>query len=265
VIRPPSLLQPNPTQPNPTQPNPVGSAVRESPLRLGGVRVVKENPMFARILVDWCRDNLPTRDLGLSVCCRDALANLRREPVGLLVCGLNLSDFDGLDLIGLVQREKLASAIVVVADRKDERTFDYLVCRRSVDAYLDLASLDQSEFQTALIRVRGGGSYVSNSIKTAGRLCRSGEDCYSVRRTDAEQDILALVGTGLDDESIAGSRFTSAKTVLTQRKQIMKKLNTHSRGALIAYAARRGLVRFCDGRVLRPGFEHRQLAQAAAG
>ena len=239
--------------------------MRESSSRFSGVRVVKENPLFARVLVDWCRANSPALDLGFSVSCRDALANLRREPVGLLVCGLNLSDFDGLDLVALVQREKLASSIVVVTDRKDERTFDYLFYRRSVAAYLDLVSLDQREFETALIRVRGGGSYVSNSIRTAGRLCRSGEDSYSVRLTDAEQDILSLVGTGLDDEGIAESRFTSVETVLTQRRQIMKKLNVHSRAALVAYAARRGLVRFCDGRVLRPGFEHRRLAQAAAG
>lgn len=228
------------------------------------VVIVKENPLLAQAIGDACATTLPDWAMRRHIRSVEALSALRRESADLLVCGMNLPDFDGLDLLEAARRERLAARFMVVSDRKDERTLHVLLQTRPVEVMVDVERIDGGELRRAILDATKAGRRVSPTLRTAWAAVRGETDGYSLRLTDAEQDVLSLLGAGDDDERIAVHRHTSGATVQTQRKRIMRKLNLHSRSELVVYAVRRGLARFTPRRVLRPGFEWKELAASAS-
>lgn len=227
--------------------------------------VVKRHPLLARAIMETCLEESPTALVTHHPSSRGALRDMRSSPVSLLVCGLNLADYDGLDLLAVVANEQLAAGLMVVSDRKDERALDLLLRRDVRSVMVDAESLDRSELRYALSLARLGGRHVSETIREAWMRTRNACDAYGPLLTDAEQDVLSLTAVWADDDRVAAKRCTSPATIQTQRKRIMRKLDLHSQAQLVAYAARRGMVRFEADRVLRPGFEWRELAGVCNG
>jgi two-component system NarL family response regulator len=62
--------------------------------------------------------------------------------------------------------------------------------------------------------------------------------------TDREVQILGLLAEGKSNKGIAQALFISESTVKTHLKSLFNKLDATSRAEAIAFAARRGLVRF---------------------
>jgi DNA-binding NarL/FixJ family response regulator len=61
--------------------------------------------------------------------------------------------------------------------------------------------------------------------------------------TDREREVLALVGTGLSNEDIAGRLVVSPHTVKTHVNRTMTKLGAHDRAQLVVIAYETGLLR----------------------
>jgi two-component system response regulator NreC len=60
--------------------------------------------------------------------------------------------------------------------------------------------------------------------------------------TAREQEVLALIAEGLTNRQVAEKLIISIKTVDRHRENIMRKLNLHSRVALVKYAVGKGLI-----------------------
>jgi DNA-binding NarL/FixJ family response regulator len=74
------------------------------------------------------------------------------------------------------------------------------------------------------------------------RAPRSPNGRAGARLTPREQEILDLLGAGLDQRAIAERLVISPKTVATHIQRILGKLGVRSRAQAVAYAHRHGLV-----------------------
>jgi len=60
--------------------------------------------------------------------------------------------------------------------------------------------------------------------------------------TEREQEVLRLLAEGFTNDEIADQLVISKHTVARHRENLMRKLNLHSRGELVKYAIRKGLI-----------------------
>ena len=60
--------------------------------------------------------------------------------------------------------------------------------------------------------------------------------------TPREHEVLTLIANGLTNREIAESLVISVRTVDRHRENIMRKLDLHSRVALVKYAVEKGLI-----------------------
>ncbi|GAB4547320.1 MAG: response regulator transcription factor [Anaerolineales bacterium] len=60
--------------------------------------------------------------------------------------------------------------------------------------------------------------------------------------TERESEVLAHLAEGETNEQIAAALVISPKTVERHRENLMRKLNLHSRSALVRYAIRKGVI-----------------------
>jgi DNA-binding NarL/FixJ family response regulator len=97
---------------------------------------------------------------------------------------------------------------------------------------------DEAEFVAAIPRVLSGERCFSRSL--AGLLdVATAEEAQLTRR---ELQIVAQIASGFSNARIAENLGISPKTVGNHRTNIMRKLNVHSAAALVAVAAREGLI-----------------------
>ncbi|MFP4283372.1 MAG: LuxR C-terminal-related transcriptional regulator [Opitutales bacterium] len=225
---------------------------------------MKRHPLLSATMVAVCEREMSRGRVRHFTRCVEALRDLRIHPAEILVCGLNLGDCDGLDLLEVVHAESLARSIVIVSDRKDERVLDRLRRYKERAVMVDADALDEAELTWALQRARSGEGHVSASIREAWAHVRQAPDGFSLRLTEAEQAVLAYSAAWSEDHLVASRRGRSLATVQTQRKRAMRKLGLRSRAELVVYAVRAGLLRFDGNATLFPGLEANRLRAAAA-
>lgn len=186
-----------------------------------------------------------------------ALRSLLAKPVGFLVVGLNLPDWDGLDVATAVHRLGVAQRIVLCVDRSNLRDFELLQRseRRPWQACMHVTHDSPDEIAAATLITTPAPIHIGAGLRRHWQR-RIGQDRdYQRMLTPAQVRFLAYSGSGLDDSMIADQLAISVHTARSHRKSVMWKLDLHSQAELMAYAAAHGLVRFTEERTLRPGFD----------
>jgi DNA-binding NarL/FixJ family response regulator len=134
----------------------------------------------------------------------------------------------------------------------------YEICRALRDAYgEDLPIIFVSGRRTEQLDLVAGlligaDDYLVKPFQAAELLARvrrhlsraphSPNGAAGGRLTPREQEILALLASGLDQRAIAERLVISPKTVATHIQRILGKLGVRSRAQAVAYAHRHGLV-----------------------
>ena len=113
-----------------------------------------------------------------------------------------------------------------------------------VDAGADGYLLKDSEPDTLLLqlqRIAQGEVILSDSIKDLLLEKRPAEDPMKLL-TDREMDVLRLIATGLSNKQIAAQLFISEETVKVHIRNLLRKLNVHSRvAATVLYFQQQGV------------------------
>ncbi len=99
----------------------------------------------------------------------------------------------------------------------------------------------------AIPRILGGQVVLAEQIgsqvaREYAALAAREEDSVFGRLSPREREVLQLIAEGRTTKEIAALHEVSVKTVETQRKQIMDKLDLHSVAELTKYAVREGLT-----------------------
>jgi two-component system NarL family response regulator len=137
--------------------------------------------------------------------------------------------------------------VMLTQSAEEDDLFDSL--RAGAVGYL-LKDIPIDEVATAVRAVRGGQSYISPSMASklltefATMVRRSDErqQLPAPKLTDREMEVLKLVAKGLNNRDIAKQLFISENTVKNHIRNILEKLQLHSRMEAVVYAVREKLL-----------------------
>ncbi|MDU8923467.1 two-component system response regulator NarL [Pasteurellaceae bacterium LIM206] len=152
---------------------------------------------------------------------------LQRQP-DLIVLDLNMKGLSGLDTLKVMRQEGIDARIVILTV-SDAKSDIYSLIDAGADGYL-LKDTEPDTLLSQIKKIAQGEVILSDSIK--GLLLErhpAHEPIHAL--TDRELDVLQLIATGLSNKQIAAKLFISEETVKVHIRNLLRKLNVHSRVA----------------------------------
>ncbi|OOS02380.1 DNA-binding response regulator [Canicola haemoglobinophilus] len=163
---------------------------------------------------------------------------LQLEP-DLIILDLNMKGLSGLDTLKALRTEGIDARILIltVSDAKNDI---FNLIDAGADGYL-LKDTEPDTLLSQIKRISQGEVILSDSIKNLLLERKNDEDpIYSL--TDREMNVLELIATGLSNKQIAGQLFISEETVKVHIRNLLRKLNVHSRvAATVLYFQYKGM------------------------
>ncbi|MGH3413252.1 MAG: response regulator [Marmoricola sp.] len=144
-------------------------------------------------------------------------------------------------------REQVPSARIVMLTVSDEEHDLYESVKNGASGYL-LKDASIDEVAQAIRLVAGGQSLISPSmavklIDEFKEMTRRGRDQVPTPRlTDRELEVLRLVARGMNNREVARQLYISENTVKNHMRNILEKLQLHSRMEAVMYALREKLL-----------------------
>ncbi|WP_386691504.1 Nitrate/nitrite response regulator protein NarL [Lonepinella sp. MS14434] len=162
---------------------------------------------------------------------------LRNNP-DLIILDLNMKGLSGLDTLKALRNEGVDARIVIltVSDAKNDI---FSLIDAGADGYL-LKDTEPDILLKQIKQIAKGEMILSDSIKDLLlERCPSQEPIHSL--TERELDVLQLIATGLSNKQIAHQLFISEETVKVHIRNLLRKLNVHSRvAATVLYLEYKG-------------------------
>ena len=146
-------------------------------------------------------------------------------------------------------KDVVPSAQIIMLTISDEEADLYEAIKAGATGYL-LKEISIDEVATAIRAVAGGQSLISPSmasklISEFAQLVKRDDDRQQVpapRLTERELEVLRLVARGMNNRDIARQLFISETTVKNHIRNILEKLQLHSRMEAVVYAVREKLL-----------------------
>jgi DNA-binding NarL/FixJ family response regulator len=147
-------------------------------------------------------------------------------------------------------KEVAPSAKIIMLTISDEEADLYEAIKAGATGYL-LKEISTDEVATAIRAVADGQSQISPSMASKlltefkSMIQRTDDERRLVpapKLTDRELEVLKLVATGLNNRDIAKQLFISENTVKNHVRNILEKLQLHSRMEAVVYAMREKIL-----------------------
>ena len=160
------------------------------------------------------------------------------ESPDLIILDLNMKGLSGLDTLKGLRAEGVDARILIltVSDAKNDI---FTLIDAGADGYL-LKDTEPDVLLEQIKRIAQGEVILSDSIKNLLLERKHTVDPID-SLTDREMDVLRLIATGLSNKQIAGQLFISEETVKVHIRNLLRKLNVHSRvAATVLFFERNG-------------------------
>jgi two-component system NarL family response regulator len=149
----------------------------------------------------------------------------------------------------LAIKDTVPSANIIMLTISDEEVDLYDAIKAGAMGYL-LKEISIEEVAGAIRAVHGGQSLISPSMASKlltefASMIRRQDDRAQLptpRLTDREMEVLRLVAKGMNNRDIARELFISENTVKNHIRNILEKLQLHSRMEAVVYAVREKLL-----------------------
>jgi two-component system NarL family response regulator len=146
-------------------------------------------------------------------------------------------------------KDVVPSAKIVMLTISDDEADLYDAIKAGASGYL-LKEISIDEVAAAIRSVAGGQSLISPSMASKlltefATMIKKGDERQQVpapRLTDRELEVLKLVARGLNNRDVAKELFISENTVKNHIRNILEKLQLHSRMEAVVYAVREKLL-----------------------
>ncbi|BEP14693.1 response regulator transcription factor [Acidothermaceae bacterium B102] len=146
-------------------------------------------------------------------------------------------------------KDAVPSTKIIMLTISDEEADLYDAIKAGAMGYL-LKEISIEEVASAIRAVHGGQSLISPSMASkllnefASMIKRTDErqQVPTPRLTDREMEVLRLVAKGLNNRDIAKQLYISENTVKNHIRNILEKLQLHSRMEAVVYAVREKLL-----------------------
>jgi DNA-binding NarL/FixJ family response regulator len=203
------------------------------------VFIVEDHPVFREGLVQIINDESDLTVCGQAEDAEQAIEAIPGLKPDLVLVDITLPGKSGFELIKEVRAQN-GSVKLLVLSMHDEALYADRVLRAGGDGYI-MKQEDPEEVVHAIRDVLGGHIYVSEQVlakRTKGAPNRGSEPTNRPlgQLTDAELEILQLVGEGKTNSEIASQLHLRPGTISAHCTQIRRKLKLKSTNALIRYA-----------------------------
>lgn len=176
--------------------------------------------------------------LGAAGNLEEGIAACREKQPDLILLDAVLPDGDSLDVIPRF-RNGLHSPRILLYTGWDYPAFHVLADSAKIHGIL-WKSGKEKEFEDAVTRVAGGGTYFSAAYLESAQSHRASDSSLGKILSDAEFKVLRLQGRGHSDSVICQRCGIQAATLATHRRNIRVKLDIHSAADLKQWAIRQG-------------------------
>ena len=195
------------------------------------ILVVDDHPMMRRGI----RQLIEMQD-GLQVVAEassgeEALAQAAHHEPDMILMDLNMKGMDGIQTVEALRHGNVDACILMVTV-SDNDSDVIAALRAGADGYL-LKDLEPEELVSALLQAERGQLVLSPQLTRI--LARTLRDEKTDRRsleaqlTDRERQILGQIAAGSSNKQIANTLGITEATVKVHVKNLLKKLNFHSR------------------------------------
>lgn len=158
----------------------------------------------------------------------DGIALTLQLDPDVIILDLNMKGLSGLDTLRSLRSQGVDARIVVLTV-SDEQSDIFALMDAGVDGYL-LKDSDTPELLDNIRRAASGEVVLSETVRQH-LLNRQPENDPLSSLTDRERDVLQWIATGMSNKQIAAQLFISEETVKVHIRNLLRKLNVHSRVA----------------------------------
>jgi DNA-binding NarL/FixJ family response regulator len=223
---------------------PSGGLVVE-PIR---VLVVDDHALFRRGLQMVLEQEPDIEVVGEASDGTEAVETAAEKLPDIVLMDVRMPKRGGIDACTAIH-EVAPSTKIIMLTISDEEADLYDAIKAGAMGYL-LKEISIEEVASAIRAVHGGQSLISPSMASKlltefAAMVKKTDDKQQVpapRLTDREMEVLKLVARGLNNRDIAKELFISENTVKNHIRNILEKLQLHSRMEAVVYAVREKLL-----------------------
>jgi DNA-binding NarL/FixJ family response regulator len=176
---------------------------------------------------------------------RQAIETVRKLNPDLVIMDISMPNLNGIDATRKIA-EEIGSVKIIALSIHSSKRFVAEMLKAGASGYI-LKDCLFDELIEAIRTVLGGGIYLSPKITGividdyVQRLSKQYQSNGPVL-SDREREVLQLLAEGRSTKQIALSLHVSAKTIESNRRNIMEKLRINSVAELTKYAIREGIT-----------------------
>ena len=179
---------------------------------------------------------------------REILESLKHSKPDIVLLDINMPELNGLDATKLIKKYYPEIKVVILSMYCSEETIKYALLA-GADGYMVKDSL-VDELEVMLHAVAAGNIYITPSVAkgvvneylTVQKSKEKKVNSVFFELSFRQREILQLLVEGNSIKEIAYKLKLSAKTVDTQKRNIMDKLRIHNIPDLVRYAIRNKLL-----------------------
>jgi len=210
-----------------------------SPLRLV---VVEDQQLFLELIVGLCEREFGFKVVATADTGAEAVRVARDVPHDILLLDLNLPDMDGIDVATAIMAGPREARILALSSQIDDYTL-HRVFTSGIQGYVDKNLQSTDVLKSAIQLVASGGVFFTPVVQEVRRALGRDPDAFSKVLSEREQEMLGVLGRGLDDDEAAATLGVKPHTIHSHRRNILRKLNLSGTKQLIRYALEHGFVR----------------------
>ncbi|MCK9932612.1 response regulator transcription factor [Frankia sp. Mgl5] len=211
------------------------------------VLVVDDHELFLQGLQTVLETEEDISVVGRAADGQEALTLASGTTPDIVLMDVRMPGRDGIAAAGAIKRAVPRTRIVMLTV-SDEESDLFEAIKAGAVGYL-LKSIPPHEVADAVRAVHNGQSLISPSMASKlmvefATMARGGEDrprAHAPHLTARELEVLKLVAEGRANREIARKLFISENTVKNHVRNILDKLQLHSRMEAVMYAVRQGL------------------------
>ena len=212
------------------------------------VLVVDDHALFRRGLEMVLEQEPDIEVVGEASDGAEALEQAIETTPDVVLMDVRMPRRGGIDACTAI-KDAVPSTKIIMLTISDEEADLYDAIKAGAMGYL-LKEISIEEVASAIRAVHGGQSLISPSMASKllnefASMIKRTDDRQQVptpRLTDREMEVLKLVAKGLNNRDIAKQLFISENTVKNHIRNILEKLQLHSRMEAVVYAVREKLL-----------------------
>lgn len=232
----------------------LGDVAEASPERMAATRadrtrvlIVDDHRSFAEALVIAINHHDDICSVGAVATIAEAIACFESSDPDVVLMDVRLPDGDGIEATERIRGLRPEARVVILTGHTDVEVLTR-AATAGASGFLPKESSIGAVIN-AIRTARSGEMFVEGTTLAAilGRVAASAAatsrpGAVPVLLTPREQDVLRLMGQGMDPHAIAASLGISLHTCRGYQKAIMGKLDAHSQLEVVVIATRRGLL-----------------------